>query len=117
MVSERRVVASEPGVIDYALERVLAGYRGYLIFERGLSERTVALYQPRARLFLSQREEFPELGLDRLTAADVTGFLASKSPRSVVPRRRCWWRLSDRCCAICMSPGWSPRRLSGRCLR
>jgi integrase/recombinase XerD len=81
MVSERRVVASEPGVIDYALERVLAGYRGYLIFERGLSERTVALYEPRARLFLSQREEFPELGLDRLTAADVTGFLASESPQ------------------------------------
>ncbi len=65
---------------DGAVERVLAGYRRYLVVERGLSEATVVCYEPRARLFLSSREGLEELGLDALTAADVTGFLGRECP-------------------------------------
>ncbi len=63
-----------------AVESVLAGYRRHLLLERGLSEATVACYEPRARLFLAQREGLEGLGLDRLTAADVSGFLARECP-------------------------------------
>jgi len=62
------------------VERVLAGYRKYLLLERGVSETTAACYEPRAQRFLSQREELEDLGLDRLTAADVSGFLARECP-------------------------------------
>jgi len=76
MVSKGRAVAvSGPQEPDGVLERVLAGYRSYLLFERGVCETTADCYEPRARLFLSQRERLPGLGLDRLTAADVSDFL------------------------------------------
>ena len=76
-----RVVAAD-GLqeAEDAVERVLAGYRRYLLFERGLSETTVAHYERRARLFFAQREGLADLGLDRLTAADVSGFLARECP-------------------------------------
>lgn len=77
MGSRTRVVTGES---DGAVERVLAGYRSYLRLERGLRETTVACYEPRARRFLSHREGLEDLGLDRLTAADVTGFLAHECP-------------------------------------
>ncbi len=63
-----------------AVARVLAGYRRYLLVERGLSEATAVCYEPRARLFLSAREGLEDLGLDVLTAADVTGFLGRECP-------------------------------------
>ena len=56
---------------DGVVERVLEGYRSYLLLERGVSETTAAVYEPRARRFLSQRGGLEDLGLDRLTAADV----------------------------------------------
>ena len=80
MVSKSRAAVSGPQKPDGALERVFAGYRDYLLFERGLSETTIASYEPRARLFLSQREALPGLGMDSLTAADVSGFLARECP-------------------------------------
>jgi|GEM_PF-6608914 len=36
---------------DGVVERVLEGYRGYLFLERGVSETTAAVYEPRARRF------------------------------------------------------------------
>lgn len=36
---------------DGVVERVLEGYRSYLLLERGLSETTAAVYEPRARRF------------------------------------------------------------------
>jgi site-specific recombinase XerD len=65
---------------DGVVERVLEGYRSYLLLERGVSETTAAVYEPRARRFLSQRGGLEDLGLDRLTAADVSGFLARECP-------------------------------------
>jgi integrase/recombinase XerD len=75
-----RVVADGPLEQEAAVDRVLAGYRRYLLLERGLSETTAACYEPRARLFLSQCEGLEGLGLDRLTAADVSGFLVRECP-------------------------------------
>ena len=54
--------------------------------ERGLAPSTIASYDRAARLFL---EQWPEgLELDRLTAADVSGFLARKCPRRSVAGAR-----------------------------
>lgn len=79
-MGSRAGAADGPLESEGAVERVLAGYRRYLLFERGVSETTAACYEPRARLFLSQREGLTDLGLDRLTAADVSDFLARECP-------------------------------------
>ena len=63
------------------LEEVVAGYRRYLLFERGLSDATVECYEPRARRFLAGREGPGGLRLAELRAADVIGFLAAECPR------------------------------------
>src|SRR5688500_8671415 len=80
MVSKGRVAVSGPKEPDGALERVLAGYRGYLLVERGVCETTADSYEPRARLFLSQRDGVAGLSLDGLTAADVSDFLVRECP-------------------------------------
>jgi Site-specific recombinase XerD len=64
------------------LEELLDRFRDYLVFERGLASSTVAGYQRTARLFLEQRPV--GLELERLTAADVSGFLARECPRRSV---------------------------------
>lgn len=58
-----------------------AGYRRYLLVERGLSDATVDCYGPRARRFLAERDGPGGLRLAELTAADVSGFLARECPR------------------------------------
>ena len=91
---EARVVADDP------LELLLADYRGYLFEQRGLCEHTVLdVYEPAARLFLSGRQGPDGLGLERLTAADVSLFLAAELPkrgidsaRGVVTALRCLLR-------------------------
>jgi site-specific recombinase XerD len=67
------------------LEQLLANYQRYLLVERGLSQHTVLdAYGPVARLFLVGREGPDGLGLERLSAADVSMFLARECPmRSV----------------------------------
>lgn len=81
MGSNKRLVKSGgPSEPDAALGRVLAGYRRYLLLERGLSQTTADSYEPRARRFLSGREGLEDLGLDRFRAADVTDFLARELP-------------------------------------
>lgn len=63
------------------LEEVAAGYRRYLLVERGLSVATVDCYEPRARRFLAQGcDGSGGLRLSELTAADVSGFLAQECP-------------------------------------
>jgi integrase/recombinase XerD len=74
-MGSRMVAADGPLGSESSVDGVLAGYRRYL-FERGVSETTAACYERRARLLLSQREGLEGLGLDRLTAADVSDFLA-----------------------------------------
>ena len=86
---ELGVAPSPPTVVvDGPVEEVLDGYRRYMLSERGVKERTVAGYESDARVFLSQREGPEGLGLERLTAADVSVFLARECPlRSVAGAR------------------------------
>jgi integrase/recombinase XerD len=87
-------VRARAGVGD-PLERVLADYRRYLFDERALTERTVlGSYVPVARLFLDGVMEADGSGLERLTAADVSSFLARECPRrSVAGARGLVWAL------------------------
>ena len=70
-----------PAVAEGPLEELLAGYRRYLMVERGLSEKTVLNYAPSVCLFLAGRQGPDGLALDRLSAADVSSFLAAECPR------------------------------------
>jgi site-specific recombinase XerD len=71
-----------PVVADGPVEVLLEGYREYLLVERGLARSTVVRYECIARVFLEQRPV--GLELERLTAADVSAFLARECPRRSV---------------------------------
>ncbi len=78
-----------PALAQGPLEELLAGYHGYLLIERGLSEHTVFdAYGPAARLFLADLEGPDGLGLERLCAADVSAFLARECPKRSVSGAR-----------------------------
>lgn len=62
------------------VEQLLERYRSYLAQERGLVGKTVRCYEDIARRFLEGRRQAGGLGLERLTVADVTGFLSSQCP-------------------------------------
>jgi integrase/recombinase XerD len=81
---ELGVVPVEPtvAVVDDPLERLLEGYRRFLLVERGLTERTVLVrYGPDARLFLEGALGRGGSAVEGLTAADVSLFLARECPR------------------------------------
>jgi integrase/recombinase XerD len=85
-----REVGAVPPPVAVVVEGPLAGlledYREYLVRERGLAPSTIASYERCARLFL---EQWPDgLELDRLTAADVSGFLARECRRRSVAGAR-----------------------------
>jgi len=76
------VSAPEPTIERGPLEELLVDYGRYLLLERRLSEHTVRdLRVPAARLFLAGREGPDGLGLERLSAADVSLFLARECPK------------------------------------
>jgi site-specific recombinase XerD len=80
---------STPVCPEGPLEKLLADYRRYLSIERGLSDHTVLdAYGPAARLFFSGRESPDRLGLERLSAADVTSFLSRECPKRSVSGAR-----------------------------
>jgi site-specific recombinase XerD len=64
---------------------LLAGYRDYLVQERGLASLTVAGYERVARVFLEVQQPGR---LESLTAAEVSGFLARECPRRSVSGAR-----------------------------
>lgn len=66
------------GPVDVALER----YRHYLTFERGLKSATARAYLDEVRPFLRGRvsPDGLDLALERLSAADVTAFVAARCP-------------------------------------
>jgi hypothetical protein len=80
---ELGVVPAESMVaVDDPLERLLAEYRWYLFDERGLGEHTVLVrYGPDGRLFLEAVLGPGSVGVERLTAGDVSRFLARECPR------------------------------------
>lgn len=63
---------------DGPIEVLLADYRRYLVFERGLASKTVEIFDRVARLFLAEHDQEGAVG--RLTAAEVTAFLARECP-------------------------------------
>src|SRR5664280_1753991 len=66
------------------LEELLADYRRYLSIERALSDHNHTVldaYGPAARLFLCGWQTADGLGLERLSAADVSSFLARECPK------------------------------------
>ena len=83
MSSPAARVASGP------LEELLADYGRYLRVERRLAEHTVRdAYLPAARLFVADRDGLDGVGLERLSAADVSLFLVAEcSKRSVTGAR------------------------------
>ena len=76
-------------VVEGPLEELLADYRRYLLIERALSDHTVLdAYGPAARLFLAGWEGPDGLRLERLSAADVSSFLARECPKRSVSGAR-----------------------------
>ncbi len=80
------VPESMPAVAGDAVDELLERYHEYLLLERGLASRTIVEYARTARLFLEQRPA--GLELERLTAVDVSGFLARECPRRTVAGAR-----------------------------
>jgi site-specific recombinase XerD len=85
-----REVAAAPAPVVVAergpLAGLLADYGEYLVRERGLAQSTVGSYVRVARLFLEQQPGGPQL--ERLTTADVSGFLARECRRRSVAGAR-----------------------------
>jgi len=72
-------VVPEPVVsVDTPVARLLAGYRDYLLRERGLTAGSVAHWERVARLFLAERSEPLEDALWQLTTGEVTGFVVAR---------------------------------------
>jgi integrase/recombinase XerD len=63
-----------------AVQTLLAGYRGYLVRERGLSPTTAWLYAHLTSPLVVSRMSGGELDLASLTAADVIGFVRASCP-------------------------------------
>jgi site-specific recombinase XerD len=81
--------APTPVVAQGPLEELLDDYRRYLRAERALSDHTVLdAYVPAARLFLAGWESPDGLELERLSAADVSVFLARECPKRSVSGAR-----------------------------
>jgi integrase/recombinase XerD len=76
-----------PPPADGPVERLLVEYREYLARERGLAAGTIANYTRDAAVFLTDCDH-RGLALDRLTAGDVSRFLARECPKRNVPGAR-----------------------------
>jgi integrase/recombinase XerD len=70
-----RVGMASGVLVDGGVEEAWAGFRAYLLSERGVRETTAAGYEADARLFLSAAMGPKGVGFERLTAAEVSGFL------------------------------------------
>jgi integrase/recombinase XerD len=78
-----------PPLAQGPCEELLAEYRRYLLVERQLSEHTVLdAYVPAARLLLEGWERLDGLGPERLSAADVSMFVARECPKRSVSAAR-----------------------------
>jgi len=75
---------AEP-LCDGPVEGVLAGYRRYLVMERGLAATTIADYEVVARLFLTRRVAAAGLDLFGLSGGDVLAFARAECSRRRTP--------------------------------
>jgi integrase/recombinase XerD len=72
------VPALVPITADGPIDVLLCDYRRYLVFERGLAPKTVEIFERVGRMFLAEHDQ--PGAVRRLTAADVTAFLARECP-------------------------------------
>lgn len=70
-------------------EELLERYRGYLLTERGLTAETAHGYINLVRPFVSDRVHDDGLDRERVTAAEITGFLVDRS-RRLSPKATQW---------------------------
>jgi integrase/recombinase XerD len=70
--------------VPSSAERLLDGFRRYLLEERGMAPGSVRLYAGIARLFLAERSEPLEDDLARLSAAEISTFVLRESRRRSV---------------------------------
>jgi site-specific recombinase XerD len=86
-LQELRVVTAPPVPATSPCERLLRGYRDYLLVERGLAASTVELNVRMVRPFLANQVQADgQLDLQRLGAAEIGAFVVAQSrerPRSV----------------------------------
>lgn len=87
-LKEIGVLPAASAAVDGPVERLLADYRRYLAGERGLAAHTIYHHELVARLFLGEREQLDGLGLGRLSAQDVSAFLAAECPKRSVTGAR-----------------------------
>lgn len=80
------VPAPSPVLDETPIGRLVREYAGYLARERGLGASTIRAYTDFARRFVL--EERPRLDWDRLTAAEITGFVLRCSRRSILAGRK-----------------------------
>ena len=92
---QQGLMRDQEEILDDPLARLLAGYRNYLLRERGLRPMTVVGYEDGARRFLDTIGAQDEGSLSGLTVADVTRHVITaskpefrKSPRESVQRLR-----------------------------
>jgi integrase/recombinase XerD len=79
---DRGVVALAAAVPTTPVEELVAGYRTWLVVDRGLAAATVLRYENLARRFLQQgAAEDGSRFVEDLTGADVTAFLLQESAR------------------------------------
>jgi site-specific recombinase XerD len=70
------------------VDELLDGFGGYLSGERGLAEKSVSEYRRVVRPFVAAHEHAGRIAVERLTAGDVTSFLARECPRLSVSESR-----------------------------
>ena len=106
-----------PAGADSVVEVLLAGYRAYLIEERGLAASTVRNYVDVARQFVSQSCASGRTDLCGLTAAQVSEFVLAGCRTRGVGSAAILVVGMRRCCATCI---WQESRRRGwrvRCRR
>ncbi len=74
------VLGDDAAPVPHATDRVLAGYRAFLVGERGLTEGTAAGYVHAVRPFVAARVHGDTVELGGVTPADVTGFVLTACP-------------------------------------
>ena len=71
-------VPAPPAVPAGVIDELVCDYHRYLACERGLAPKTVEIFERVARVFLAEHDHDGAVG--RLTASDVTAFLARECP-------------------------------------
>jgi hypothetical protein len=93
---------------------LLAGFRSWLVAERGLSPETVRCYCNQVSSFLASLPEPVDSSVQQLDSGRVTSFMVGHCQGRTGGRPRRWRPRCVRCCGICTCagthrPGWSAR--------